>query len=403
MNIAKSKIPLSIWAIGFASMLLNISTVMVFGVVALYLKQILGAGTGFIVMLEGFFEAMAFVMKLLSGLISDYLRRPKKVMVIGFAMVTIAKPIFALFATVPMVIIARLLDRLGNGMQSTPRDALVGDLAPDGTKGACFGLRQSMATAGSFIGGVLGIVAMTMTGQNIQQVFMWASIPAAVGFFLLLFFVKDPHEKEVTADKKPIRHPLHLKDLARLGKPYWLLMIVAMVFMSSRIGESMLVLHAIQSFGMDPSFAHGILILYNCTNSLFSYPVGMLSDRLGRYGFLALSFVILIVADAFLAFSSSLPLMLIGVGLWGIQIGMSQDMFLCIIADQIPEDLRGTGIGFYYLINASGILLAGFIGGSLADKFDQFVTFMGSGMIALLALILLIILRPSIDSKNQEI
>ncbi len=403
MNIAKSKIPLSIWAIGFASMLLNISTVMVFGVVALYLKQILGAGTGFIVMLEGFFEAMAFVMKLLSGLISDYLRRPKKVMVIGFAMVTIAKPIFALFATVPMVIIARLLDRLGNGMQSTPRDALVGDLAPDGTKGACFGLRQSMATAGSFVGGVLGIVAMTMTGQNIQQVFMWASIPAAVGFFLLLFFVKDPHEKEVTVDKKPIRHPLHLKDLARLGKPYWLLMIVAMVFMSSRIGESMLVLHAIQSFGMDPSFAHGILILYNCTNSLFSYPVGMLSDRLGRFGFLALSFVILIVADAFLAFSSSLPLMLIGVGLWGIQIGMSQDMFLCIIADQIPEDLRGTGIGFYYLINASGILLAGFIGGSLADKFDQFVTFMGSGMIALLALILLIILRPSIDSKNQEI
>lgn len=403
MNIAKSKIPLSIWAIGFASMLLNISTVMVFGVVALYLKQILGAGTGFIVMLEGFFEAMAFVMKLLSGLISDYLRRPKKVMVIGFAMVTIAKPIFALFATVPMVIIARLLDRLGNGMQSTPRDALVGDLAPDGTKGACFGLRQSMATAGSFIGGVLGIVAMTMTDQNIQQVFMWASIPAAVGFFLLLFFVKDPHEKEVTADKKPIRHPLHLKDLARLGKPYWLLMIVAMVFMSSRIGESMLVLHAIQSFGMDPSFAHGILILYNCTNSLFSYPVGMLSDRLGRYGFLALSFVILIVADAFLAFSSSLPIMLIGVALWGIQIGMSQDMFLCIIADQIPEDLRGTGIGFYYLINASGILLAGFIGGSLADKYDQFVTFMGSGAIALFALILLIILRPAIDSKNQEI
>jgi MFS family permease len=402
MNITKSKIPVSIWAIGFASMLLNISTVMVFGVVALYLKQILGAGTGFIVMLEGFFEAMAFVMKLLSGLISDYLRRPKKVMVIGFAMVTISRPLFALFATVPMVIIARLFDRLGNGMQSTPRDALVGDLSPEGAKGACFGLRNAMATAGSFIGGILGIVAMFLANQNIQQVFMWASIPASIGFFLLLIFVNDPHEKEVTADKKPIRHPLHLKDLARLGKPYWLLMIVAMVFMSSRIGESMLVLHATHSFGMDPSFAHGILILYNCTNSLFSYPVGLLSDRLGRYGFLALSFVILIVADAFLGFSSSLPVMLIGVALWGIQIGMSQDMFLCIIADQIPEDLRGTGIGFYYLINSIGLLLAGFIGGSLADRYDQFVTFMGSGIIALFALILLILLRPAIDSKAQR-
>lgn len=401
MNMVKSKIPISIWAIGFASMLLNISTVMVFGVVALYLKQILGAGTGFIVMLEGFFEAMAFVMKLLSGLISDYLRRPKKVMMLGFSMVTLSRPIFALFATVPMVIIARLFDRLGNGMQSTPRDALVGDLSPDGAKGACFGLRNAMATAGSFIGGMLGIVAMFLANQDIQRVFMWASIPASVGFFLLLIFVKDPHEKEVTSDKKPIRHPLHFKDLARLGKPYWLLMIVAMVFMSSRIGESMLVLHATHSFGMDPSFAHGILILYNCTNSLFSYPVGLLSDRLGRYGFLSLSFIILIVADAFLGFSNSLPVMLIGVALWGIQIGMSQDMFLCIIADQIPEDLRGTGIGFYYLINSIGLLLAGFIGGSLADKYDQFVTFMGSGVIALFALILLAVLRPAIDSKAR--
>jgi MFS family permease len=167
MNITKSKIPVSIWAIGFASMLLNISTVMMFGVVALYLKQILGAGTGFIVMIEGFFEAMAFVMKLLSGLISDYLRRPKKVMVLGFAMVTLSRPLFALFATVPMVIIARLFDRLGNGMQSTPRDALVGDLSPEGAKGACFGLRNAMATAGSFIGGILGIVAMFFAATHL--------------------------------------------------------------------------------------------------------------------------------------------------------------------------------------------------------------------------------------------
>jgi len=373
---------------------------MVFGVVALYLKQILGAETGFIVMLEGFFEAMAFAMKLLSGLISDYLRRPKKVMAIGFAMVTISKPIFALFATVPTVIIARLLDRLGNGMQSTPRDALVGDLAPDGTKGCCFGLRNAMATAGSFIGGGLGFIAMYSFNFSYQQVFMWASIPAAIGFILLLIFVHDPHEKEVTANKKPIRHPLHLSDLARLGKSYWLLMIVAVVFMSSRIGESMLVLHATQNFGMDPSFAHGILILYNCTNSLFSYPVGLLSDHLGRFGFLSLSFVILITADILLGFSSDLWVMLIGVALWGIQIGMSQDMFLCMIADQVPEDLRGTGIGFYYLINSLGLLMAGLVGSSLANKYDLFTTFIGSGAIALLALILLITMRPVIDIKR---
>lgn len=402
MKTTKSKIPLSIWAIGFAGMLLNISTIMMFGVIALYLKQKLGAGTGFIVMLEGFFEAMAYIMKLFSGLLSDYFRRPKKIMVLGFSMATLSRLLFALCASVPMIVIARLFDRLGNGIQSTPRDALVGDLAPDNIKGACFGLRNTMATAGSFIGGFLGILAMSFANHDIQKVFSYASIPAFVGFIILIIFVKDPHEREITADKRPVRHPLHLKDLLRLGKPYWLLMIIALVFMSSRIGESMLILHATQSFGMDPSFSHGILILYNCTNSLFSYPVGYLSDKLGRYGFLALSFILLIVADIFLGFSTNLPSMFIGVGLWGIQIGMSQDMFLCIIADQVPEDLRGTGIGFYYLINSAGLLLAGFIGGLLADKYDQFATFIGSGTIALLSLILLVIMRPIIMNKSKN-
>lgn len=401
MVIVKTKIPLSIWAIGSASMLLNISTVMVFGVIAIYIKQILGAGTGFIVMLEGFFEAIAFIMKLLSGLISDYFRRPKKIMALGFLMVALSRPIFALFASVPMVIIARLLDRLGNGMQSTPRDALVGDFSPLHLKGACFGLRNAMATAGSFIGGIIGILLMKLTDQDIQQIFMYASIPATLGFLILLIFVKDPHEKEITKDKKPVRHPLHIKDLKRLGKPYWLLMIIAAVFMSARVGDSMLAMHATQSFGMDPSFSHGILILYNLTNSLFSYPVGLLSDRLGRNGFLALSFVLLIVADGFLAFSTSLPVMLVGVGLWGIQIGMSQDMFLCIIADQVPEDLRGTGIGFYYLINSIGLILAGVIGGYLADQYSQFATFMGSGAIALFALVVLGLLRPALEDKKK--
>lgn len=395
-----SPIPFSIWAMGVSSMLLNISTVMVFGVVALYMKQILGAATGVIILLEGFFEAMAFAMKLISGVLSDYLRRRKPIMLWGVAMITLAKPMFAIFASIPFVICARLLDRVGNGVQSTPRDALVGDLAPEHMRGASFGLRQSFATAGSFLGGIIGIVVMTLTHQNIQYVFMLASIPALLALLLIAFFVQEKPKDLSKIEEPRRRQPLNLRDMKRLGKSYWFLMIVVLVFMSARIGESMLVLHATHSFGMDQSFAHAILILYNCTNSLFSYPVGLLSDRMGRYGFLALSFALLIVADLFLAFSPSLTWMLVGVGLWGIQIGMSQDMFLCLIADQVPKDLRGTGIGFFYLINSVALLMAGFIGGFLADRYDQFTTFMGSGVIAALALVLLMILRASNKLKE---
>ena len=386
----KSRIPASIWAIGFASMLLNISAVMVFGVAALYVQQILGVATGILLFLEGFFEAVAYLMKLFSGVISDYLRRRKSIMIWGFALSVIARPLLAMFSSFTIVLSARLLDRLGNGIQATPRDALVGDLAPDGAKGACFGLRQSLAVAGSFIGGFVGIWCMFATGKNFQIVFMLASIPAFLGLLLVIFFVKDPHEEEVNVDKKPIRHPIHLSDLKRLGKPYWILMAIVLVFMSARVGESVLVLHATGSFGMDQNFSHAILILYNGMNSLCSYPVGYLSDRLGRYGFLAFSFFILILADGFLGFATNLTTMMVGVALWGIQIGMSQSMFLSLIADYVPEDLRGTGIGFFYLISAVALLLAGLIGGVAVERYDQFATFITSGVISLVALIMLI-------------
>lgn len=390
MKNLKNRIPLSIWAIGFASMLLNISTVMVFGIAALYLKQVLGVATGIVLLLEGFFEAMAYLVKLFSGVVSDYMRRRKSIMVWGFALTAIARPVLALFSSFAAVLTARLLDRLGNGIQSTPRDALVGDLAPDGAKGACFGLRQSLAVCGSFIGGFVGIWVMITTNNSFQTVFMLASIPACLAFLIVTLFVKDPHEDEVTKDKKPIRHPIHLSDLKRLGKPYWALMLISLIFMSARVGESILVLHATDSFNMDQNFSHAILILYNGMNSLCSYPVGYLSDRFGRYGFLCLSFIILIMADGFLGFATNLTTMMIGVGLWGVQIGMSQSMFLSLIADHVPEDLRGTGIGFFYLISSVALLLAGFIGGHIADLYSQFATFMASGIISFVALLMLV-------------
>ena len=190
MKKSQTRIPASIWAIGFASMLLNISAVMIFGIAALYVKQILGVATGIVLLLEGFFEALAYIMKLFSGVISDYLRKRKLVMVWGFALTVIARLFFALSSSFGVLLTARILDRLGNGIQSTPRDALVGDLAPENIKGACFGLRQSLAVAGSFIGGFVGIWCMVSTNQNFQTVFAVASVPAFLGLLLVLFFVK---------------------------------------------------------------------------------------------------------------------------------------------------------------------------------------------------------------------
>lgn len=401
-NIIKG-IHFSIWIIGFSSLLVNISSVMVFGIAALYIKS-LGVTTGLVLMLEGMFEAIAYAMKLFSGVISDYLKRRKGVMLFGLALFTLARPVMAFFTSLNGVLISRLLDRFGNGIQSTPRDALVSDLATADNRGACFGLRQSLAVAGSFIGGLLGIWCMVATNQNFQEIFLYAAIPAILGLLLIVFFVKDPNDQENASNNKKAerRHPIHLSDFKRLGKSYWILMGIALVFTSTRVGESILVLHATESFQMDQSFSHGIIMIYNGANSLCSYPVGYLSDRLGRYGFLGLSFVILILSDAFLGFASNLTAMIIGVALWGIQIGISQSMFLSLIADHVPEDLRGTSIGFFYLISSVSLIIAGTIGGAVAHYFSQFATFITSGIIGLVALLMLIVFYKSLKLPNYE-
>lgn len=384
-------VPKSIWAIGIASFLINVSSVIVFGLSAVYMKTILGVATGWIGLLEGVVEACAYAVKVFSGVFSDYLRRRKTIMVWGFALATLARPILAISSSFVAVFTSRVLDRIGNGVQSTPRDALVGDLSPESIKGTCYGLRQSLATAGSFFGGIVGVIAMYLTHQNFHLVFWIAAIPAALGLIIVITSVKDVVSEEPSTVKK---HPIHWNDLPRLSPTYWVLMIIAGVFMLARVGEAMLILHAHQNFGLSETYIPLILILYNGTNALASYPIGKMSDRISRYKLLGLGFIVLIVADILLASASHIGVMLLGVAVWGIQIGITQSMFLALIADAVPDDLRGTGFGIFYLISALSLVLAGSIGGTIAQFYGEGMTFMVSGLIGCLAMVCLAIAIP---------
>ena len=388
-------IPKSIWALGVATLLINVSSAIIFSLSSVYMKTILGVATGWIGLLEGAVEACAYGTKVLSGIFSDYLRRRKAIMVWGFALATLARPILAISSSFGAVFTARLLDRIGNGVQSTPRDALVGDISPAEIKGTCYGLRQSLATAGSFFGGIVGVVAMVWTAENFQHVFWIATIPAVLAFIILVIAVKEPPRAPAEIDSttnKPARHPIHWNDLIRLGKPYWLLMIVAGIFMLSRVSEAMLLLHAHQNFGLSVKYTPLILILYNGTNSLASYPIGRLSDRIDRRILLGLGFVVLIIADILLGWAPNIFVMMAGVAVWGVQIGITQSMFLALVADTVPDDLRGTGFGFFYLVSAVSLVLASTIGGTIAQCYNEHVTFMVSSVIASIALVALIIM-----------
>ncbi len=397
-----SHIPLSIWAIGMATFLTNLSTVIIFGYSAVYLNAILGVTSGLIGFLEGVVEATAYLTKLLSGMLSDYFKKRKPWVVAGFGLSATSRPLLALSTTLSIsvafwgVFIARMLDRLGNGLQATPRDALVGDLAPDDIKGTCFGLRQSLATAGSFTGSVVGIILMRLTGNDYQIVFAIAAIPTIMAVIVLIAFVKEKNTTQESPSHKKIRQPIRLADVSRLGSVFWGLMVIIGIFMVARVGEAFLVLHARNNFGLDDSYAQIILMLYNGANCLISYPVGRFSDRIDRKYLLAFGFVALVISDMLLAFAGNLFTMMAGVIFWGVQIGVTQSMSLALISDIVPSNLRGTAIGFYYLISAFSLFIAGSIGLKIANTFGESVLYLVSGGIGFCALICLIVFTQMI-------
>lgn len=398
---SKSKnVPFSVIALGIATLLLNASSVIVFGLSAVYMKTVLGVHTGMIGFLEGFVEACAYLTKLFSGIISDYAKKRKAIIVIGFFMATIARPILVLFATFHAVFLARIFDRIGNGIQSTPRDALVGDLSPKDMKGRCYGLRQSLATAGSVLGGIIGFLAMRHSNDNFTLVFFIASIPAVLGLLVLIFLVKEPVHSEKTIIKD---RNFSIKELSSLGSKFWCIMFVAFVFMLARVGEAMLILHAQNNFEMPLQYTTLILITYNASNSLASYPIGKISDRVSRYKILLLGFCFLVSADLVLAFATNIYFMFFGVVLWGMQIGITQSMFLALIADNVPENLRGTGFGFFYLLSAISLLVASTFGGTISHYYGEKIMFLLSSVIGVISICILMFFMASWKLKKKSL
>ena len=371
---------------------------MVFSILPTYLRSI-GVPIMFIGALEGIAEGASYSLKVLSGVVSDYFRRRKVFMIIGYAMTVIAKPILAVSSTFLVAFAGKMMERFGNGIQASPRDALVSDVAPANGKGACFGVKRSMGVAGSFFGSAIGILVMMWTYNNYHQVFWIAAIPAAIALVILILKINDPKELSVDRNQKAERRKIKLSDLPMLGKSYWLLMVTVALFMSARIGESMLILHANETFGLDSQFAPFVVMLYNMTYSLSSYPMGKLADRKHRSVLLAAGIFFLMFADFLLMSADNIWTVFLGVIFWGVQMGAVQAVFMAMVSHMAPKELRGTAFGIFYLVSAITSLCAGITAGYIADTIDISAAFYYSFIVAGLAILSVFLLNPG---KNRS-
>ena len=207
--IAKSstlrQIPPGIWALGFVSMLADISSEIIHSLLPVFLVSVLGASALTVGLIEGVAEATAMIVKIFSGTLSDYLGRRKLLAVIGYGMSALIKPLFAVASSMGVVLTARVLDRVGKGIRGAPRDALVADIAPAHVRGAAYGLRQSLDTVGAFVGPLLAVGLMLAWADDFRAVFWVAVIPGVLAVAVLLFGVREPERKPGSRGINPIR------------------------------------------------------------------------------------------------------------------------------------------------------------------------------------------------------
>ncbi len=388
------EIPAGVWALGLVSLFMDLSSEMIHALLPLYLVTVLGTSVLTVGIIEGIAEATASIVKIFSGALSDHLGKRKVLAAFGYGLAAFTKPIFPLAASVGWLIAARFIDRVGKGIRGAPRDALIADLTPPDLRGASFGLRQSLDTVGAVLGPLAAIAFMLLLANNFTAVFWIAVLPAFLSFAVIVFAVRDPDRP---ADAAPVRSPLSMVELGRLGTPYWLVVAVAAVFTLARFSEAFLLLRA-QSVGLTLALVPIVMVVMNVVYAVTAWPVGVLSDKIGRNGLLAGGFAMLVIADLALGLGSSITAVGIGVALWGLHMGLTQGLLASLVADTAPAALRGTAFGMFNLITGLATLAASIIAGLLWDIAGPAGTFLTGTIFTAIALLALPLARRYVQT-----
>jgi len=380
-----NSIPSGVWVLGFVSLLMDVSSEMIHSLLPLFMVTTLGASTFMVGMIEGLAEATALIVKVFSGVLSDYLGKRKGLALFGYALGALTKPVFALAPTAGIVLTARLLDRVGKGVRGAPRDALVADITPAHLRGAAFGLRQSLDTVGAFLGPLLAVVLMLLWADDFRAVFWVAVIPGLLSVALLLFGIREPASHDGVRRSNPIRR----ENLRRLGGAYWWVVVVGAIFTLARFSEAFLVLRA-QQGGIPLALVPLVMVAMNVIYAAAAYPFGKLSDRMSHTRLLTYGLLLLVVADLILAASAHWAVVLLGVAFWGVHMGMTQGLLATMVADSAPADLRGTAFGFFNLLSGIAMLVASATAGLVWDRYGAAWTFYIGAFFCVLALLVLL-------------
>jgi MFS family permease len=382
------RLPVGIWAMGFGSMLMDISSEMVHSLLPIFMVTVLGASMVSVGLIEGIAEATASIVKVFSGALSDRLRRRKLPMLLGYGLSALTKPVFALAQTVGWVFAARFADRIGKGIRGAPRDALIADITVPEQRGAAFGLRQALDSVGALLGPLVAMALMVAFAGDITSVMWFSALPAFAAVLLLAVAVREPR---AAADRPAAQAPraageprLRFSALGQLPSRYWKVVALGAVFTLARFSEAFLVLRA-QDVGLAIAMVPLVMAVMNLVYAGVAYPAGAIADRVSARRLLIVGLAVLVAADLTLAYAGTVGVVLAGAALWGLHMGLTQGLMSKLVADTAPATLRGTAFGFFNLVSGLALLLASVIAGVLWQSVGPQWTFVAGASFAALS------------------
>src|SRR5215203_1086149 len=392
----------NVFALSLVSLLNDTSSEIIYPLLPTFLALTLGASPFAIGLIEGFAESVAALLKLLSGYFSDRFNNRKLPVFFGYALASLTRPLLAFAGSWQQVLAVRLTDRVGKGIRGTPRDALLADSVPPEKRGLAFGFNRAADHLGAVLGPVCAFILLYFlagnpenpTARDYQQVFLFASVPVALGLFVIVFFVKEkPHEAANENGALPIK--LSLKEFDGNFK---LFLGVIALFTLSNSTDAFLLLRAEQS-GIPPPLLPLLWMVLHISKVLFSLVGGDLSDRIGRRTLIFSGWIVYALVYAGFAFVNAAWQAWVLFIIYGIYFGLTEGVEKALVADLVAPEKRGTAFGFYNLAFSITVLPASVLFGLLWKKFGAAPAFLISASISLGAAALLLTVKTKQESS----
>jgi MFS family permease len=373
-------LPRTVWLIGLISFVNDSASEMLYPLMPLYLATVLMAGPKALGLIEGIAEATSSIFKLVSGVIVDRTKRTKPWIVIGYFLAGIGRPLIAIANSWTWVLCIRFTDRLGKGLRSSPRDALLAESVAPNQRGLTFGLHRSMDNAGAVFGPLMAALLLSMN-IPLRDIFLWAVIPGVITVVLALCLQETPREQQVV---KPFSWSL--EGLSPQFKRY---ILVAGIFALANSSDMFLLLRA-RELGVPQEQIPLLWAAISLITTLFGTPLSALSDRFSRKNFILIAWCAFAFFYIAMSFSGITIWMLCALfGIYGLFKAATEGVEKALVADLAPIGMAGTAFGWFNLVSGLMLLPASLIFGWLYESFSPQYAFLFSGSCALLAFLLL--------------